>query len=88
MRISAPPCPLSSGVGERMVRTWTRGAEEPERPRPTPQPTPRCLPKLTKEMQAARRRIRTRRSSNCSITNSHRVFPGGTGRGGPPRGWG
>lgn len=32
---------------------------------------------LTKEMQAARRRIRTSRSSNCSTTNSHRDLPGG-----------
>lgn len=32
-------------------------------------------------MQAARRRIRTRRSSNCSNTSSHRDFPGGRGKG-------
>ena len=30
---------------------------------------------LTKETQAASRRIRTMRSSNCSTTNSHRDFP-------------
>lgn len=31
---------------------------------------------LTKEMQAASRRILTRRSSNCSTTSSHRDLPG------------
>lgn len=30
---------------------------------------------LTNEMQAARRRIRTSRSSNCSMTSSQRDFP-------------
>lgn len=49
-----------------MLRAWTTGAEEPPRPwcfgpRPTPRPAPRRLPVLTKEMQAARSRIPTRR---------------------------
>lgn len=31
--------------------------------------------RLTKEMHAARRRILTNRSSNCSTTNSQMLFP-------------
>lgn len=83
-----------------MLRAWTRGAcglgpSPPSAPSPDlhtpnqPSSPPDAPTTLTKEMQAARRRIRTRRSSNCSTTNSHRDFPGGRGKGTVcPRGYG
>ena len=43
---------------------------------------PNCIRELTKEMIAASNKILTNKSSNCSRTSCHKVFPSSTGNSG------